>query len=435
MFKRSDFPDGFVFGAATAAYQIEGHSFGGAGSTHWDSFAATGDNVVRNETGAVACDHYHRWPQDLDLLRDGNFDAYRFSTSWARVMPDGRTVNPKGLDFYDRLVDGMIERGLAPVLTLYHWDLPSTLADAGGWTNRATATAFADYAEVVMDRLGDRISRAATINEPWCVSFLSHYIGHHAPGQRDIRATARAMHFIQLAHGLAVERLRAKGHQNLGIVLNFTDILPFQPGQDRAVAVTDALFNSWFIESITKGTYPAAALEGLQPHMPPGWQADMPTISTPIDWLGVNYYTRALVSDQVGAAWPATQTHDGPLAKTQMGWEIYPEGLHNLLVRMARDYVGDLPIFVTENGMAWPDEGDPTADQARIEYIASHYEAARQTIDKGVNLQGFFYWSLLDNYEWAFGYEKRFGLVHVDFDTLERTPKASYHALRTALAR
>lgn len=435
MFKRSDFPDGFVFGAATAAYQIEGHSFGGAGPTHWDSFAATGENVVRNEDGAVACDHYHRWPQDLDLLRDGNFDAYRFSTSWARVMPDGREVNPEGLAFYDRLVDGMIARGLKPVLTLYHWDLPSALADAGGWTNRATAEAFADYAEVVMDRLGDRVSQVATINEPWCVSYLSHYVGHHAPGLRDIRATARSMHFIQLAHGLAMERLRAKGHSGLGVVLNFTEIQPVQPGEDEAVAIADAVHNSWFIESIAKGTYPNAALTGLRPHMPDGWEADLARISAPLDWLGVNYYTRALVSAKPDAPWPGTQTHDGPLPKTQMGWEIYPQGLHDLLVRMARDYVGDLPIFVTENGMAWPADEGANADHARIDFIARHYEAARQAMDKGVNLQGFFYWSLLDNYEWAFGYEKRFGLIHVDFETLERRPKASYHALQTALAR
>lgn len=435
--KRSDFPPEFVFGAATAAYQIEGHAFGGAGPCHWDSFAATGRNVVGNEDGARACEHYTHWPKDLDLMHAAGFDAYRFSTSWARVMPDGVQINPEGLDFYDRLVDGMLARGLAPYLTLYHWDLPSALADQGGWTSRATATAFATYSQTVMARLGDRLARVATINEPWCISWLSHFEGHHAPGLRDIRAAARSMHHIQLAHGLAVAQLRAAGHQNLGIVLNFSEIQPFGPGQDAAVDLADAVCNRWFIESVTKGSYPEIALNGLGPHMPQGWEQDMALISAPIDWLGVNYYTRALVSQDNGAAWPAIHHHEGTLDKTQMGWEIYPDGLRNLLVRMARDYVGDLPIFVTENGMAWDDRicDGQIADPARQRFIAAHLHATRQAIQEGANVRGFFYWSLLDNYEWAFGYAKRFGLIHVDFDTMARKPKASYHALKAALAR
>jgi len=435
--KRSDFPEGFVFGAATAAYQIEGHAFGGAGPCHWDTFAATGRNVVGNEDGARACEHYHRWPEDLDLLRAAGLDAYRFSTSWARVMPDGRTVNPEGLDFYDRLVDGMIERGLDPYLTLYHWELPSALADKGGWANRDTAERFADFAEVVMARLGDRVARTATINEPWCVSWLSHFEGQHAPGLRDIRATARSMHHIQLAHGLAVATLRAAGHGNLGVVLNFSEILPSGPGEEAAVDLSDAISNRWFIESIARGSYPQAVLDGLGRHMPQGWQDDMAVISAPIDWLGVNYYSRAIVSKDDKAPWPSTRGHEGPLPKTQMGWEIYPDGLRNLLTRMARDYVGDLPIVVTENGMAWADnvEAGAVSDPVRKDYVAAHLQATREAIAAGANVQGFFYWSLLDNYEWSFGYEKRFGLVHVDFDTMVRTPKASYHALKAAVAR
>ncbi len=435
LFDRRAFPEGFVFGAATAAYQIEGHKFGGAGSCHWDTFAATGHNVVRNEDGALACDHYHRWEEDLDLLKDGGFDAYRFSTSWARVMPDGVTVNPEGLDFYDRLVDGMIARGLKPYLTLYHWDLPSALADKGGWTNRETAQRFADYAEVVLARLGDRVVRTATINEPWCVSWLSHFEGHHAPGQRDIRATARAMHHVQLAHGLAVQRLRAAGHGNLGVVLNFSEIFPHGDGQEAAVDRADAIGNRWFIESIARGTYPDAALDGLAPYMPDNWQADMAVISTPIDWLGVNYYSRNIVSMDPDAPWPSTRVHEGPLPKTQMGWEIFPEGLSNLLTRMARDYVGDLPMVVTENGMAWDDTvvDDAVRDDTRVAYIGAHVASVAKAIANGANVQGFFYWSLLDNYEWAFGYEKRFGIVHVDFETLTRTPKASYLAMKAAL--
>ncbi|MCR9136624.1 MAG: GH1 family beta-glucosidase [Alphaproteobacteria bacterium] len=436
MFKRSTFPEGFTFGAATAAYQIEGQRFGGAGSCHWDTFAATPGNVVGHEDGALACDHYHRWADDLDFLKNGGFDAYRFSTSWARVMPDGVTVNPDGLDFYDRLVDGMVERGLQPYLTLYHWELPSALADRGGWTNRETAERFADFSETVMARLGDRITRTATVNEPWCVSWLSHYVGHHAPGLRDIRAAARSMHHIQLAHGLAVERLRSAGHGDLGVVLNFVDITPLNDDEARAAARADAISNAWFIESIARGTYPADALEGLVAHMPAQWEDDMATISTPIDWLGVNYYTREIVSADPDAPWPGVERHAGPLPKTQMGWEIHSDGLSNILERMARDYVGDLPIFVTENGMAWADDVVDGAvnDEQRVEYTAAHLSAARDAIDRGANLQGFFYWSLLDNFEWAFGYEKRFGLIHVDFDTLVRTPKASYHAFARGLA-
>jgi beta-glucosidase len=437
--KRIDFPDGFIFGAATAAYQIEGHGFGGAGSTHWDTFAATPGNVVRAEDGRLACDHYHRWPEDLDLLRDAHMDAYRFSTSWARVMPDGVTVNPEGVAFYDRLVDGMLERGLKPFQTLYHWELPSALADKGGWTNRDTAHRFADYAETITRTLGDRVATIATINEPWCVAFLSHFLGHHAPGQRDIRATARAMHHILLAHGLGVERLRGMGQENLGIVLNFDRTLPADDtdGSRKAAARWDAIFNRWFIEAITKGTYPAEALEGFAPHMPQGWQDDMPAIGAKIDWLGVNYYTRSLMAEDPAVAWPSIRPVPGDRPKTQMGWEIFPEGLEYFLTWLSQTQVGQMPLYVTENGMAWDDriENGAVYDPDRSAFVDSHLAAVRRAVAAGANVKGFFYWSLLDNYEWAFGYEKRFGLVHVDFETLKRTPKASYQALAAALAR
>ena len=438
-FKRSDFPKDFLFGAATAAYQIEGHKFGGAGSTHWDTFAATPGNVIRAEDGARACDHYHRFPEDLDLLKDAGMDAYRFSTSWARVMPDGRTVNAEGLDFYDRLTDAILERGLKPFQTLYHWELPSALADKGGWTNRDTTKYFGDFTDVITDKIGDRMASIATINEPWCVSFLSHFIGAHAPGLRDIRATARAMHHIMLAHGEAMTRLRAKGMDNCGIVLNFehSPAASNSPADVKAADVQDALYNRWFIEAATKGTYPQAALDGLGPHMPEGWQDDMAKISQPIDFLGVNYYTRHEILADPATAWPSLKAAEPTLDLTQMGWEIYPAGLKAILVRMARDYVGDLPLYVTENGMAWDDhvENGAVYDPVRMKYVSDHIMAAKHAIDDGANVKGFFYWSLLDNYEWAFGYEKRFGMVHVDFDTLQRTPKASYHALKAAIAR
>ena len=437
---RADFPPDFLFGAATAAYQIEGHGFGGAGPTHWDTFSATPGNVVRAENGAVTCDHYHRWPEDLDLAAAAGLDAYRFSTSWARVLPEGRGLpNAEGLDFYDRLVDGMLARGLKPFHTLYHWDLPSPLADRGGWANRDTAEAFADYADIITRRIGDRTAATATINEPWCVAWLAHFLGAHAPGLRDIRATARAMHHILLAHGLAMDRMRSHGLSNLGIVLNFDLATPGSdsPADHAAAATQDAIFNRWFIEGLTRGTYPAEAMAGLAPHMPKDWHTDMSVIAQPIDWLGVNYYTRHIHAFAPDSAWPQTRELTGPLPVTQMGWEIHPEGLHHFLTRLARDHVGHLPIYVTENGMANADAvlNGTVNDDVRTDYLAVHLDAVRRAIAEGANVRGFFYWSLLDNYEWAAGYEKRFGLVHVDFETLQRTPKASYHALARALAR
>lgn len=438
-FSRFEFPPGFLFGAATAAYQIEGARFGGCGPCHWDTFSATPGNVVRAENGSVACDHYNQWEADLDLLTAAHMDAYRFSTSWARVMPDGVTVNPEGLDFYDRLVDGMLARGLRPFQTLYHWEMPSALADKGGWTNRDTCYRFADFSETVTRRLGDRVTAIATINEPWCVAWLSHFMGIHAPGLRDIRAAARAMHHILLAHGLAVQRLRQMGQPNLGIVLNFDYA---QAASDRAedqqaAARWDGIFNRWFIEGITRQTYPQVVLEGLAPHMPANWQDDMPIIGQKLDWLGVNYYTRHLNAHDGNSPWPHLKDVQGNLPKTQMGWEIYPQGLHHFLTRMAQDYVGDLPIYVTENGMANADviSNAEVSDKVREDFLFAHLEVTKQAIADGANVKGFFYWSLLDNYEWAEGYEKRFGLVHVDFQTLARTPKSSYYALARALAR
>ncbi|MEJ2029971.1 MAG: GH1 family beta-glucosidase [Maritimibacter sp.] len=440
-FTRKDLPEGFLFGTATAAYQIEGSSFGNAGPSHWDTFAATPGNVENGEDGSIACDSYHRYGEDLDLLRDGNFDAYRFSTSWSRVMPEGRgKPNPEGLDYYDRLVDGMLERGLKPFATLYHWEMPAALSDLGGWTNPDVAKWFADFAEVITDRIGDRLWATATINEPWCVAWLSHFLGAHAPGLRDIRAAARAMHNVLLAHGSAMQVMRAKGMKNLGIAPNFEAIQPADDSAEAkaAAAREEALFNRWFIEAIFKGQYPEEALEGLAPHLPKGWQDDMALISQPIDWLGVNYYTRNIVAPD-NTPWPALKSVEGPLnPKTEMGWEIFPEGLEQILTWIAREYSGDLPIFVTENGMAAPDRtvvDRRVVDKDRIEFFDLHIAALRRAIAAGAPVQGYFAWSLLDNFEWALGYDKRFGIVQVDFETLERHPKASYHALKTALSR
>ncbi|MCF2903877.1 GH1 family beta-glucosidase [Octadecabacter sp. CECT 8868] len=436
-FKRSDFPETFLFGTATSAYQIEGHSFGGAGQTHWDTFAATPGNVVRAEHGGIACDHYHRYEEDLDFISNAGFDAYRFSTSWARVMPDGVTPNPEGLDFYDRLTDGMLERGIKPCATLYHWELPSALADKGGWQNPDIAKWFGDFTECIMERIGDRMHSVAPINEPWCVGWLSHFLGAHAPGLRDIRATARAMHHILLAHGTAIQMMRGLGMSNLGGVFNLEWSEPETESEADIAAnvLSDGYYNRFFLGGVFQGKYPEKIMEAFEPHMPEGWQDDFGTIQAPLDWCGINYYTRRIVRAN-DDPWPS---HDvipnGPLPKTQMGWEIYPDGLYKFLKRTKEEYTGDLPLFITENGMANPDmiKHGTVNDPERISFLNQHFNAVRRAIADGVPVNGFFVWSLLDNYEWALGYEKRFGLVHVDFVTLERTPKASYHALKSAL--
>ena len=438
-FSRSDFPDGFLFGVATSAYQIEGHAHGGAGRTHWDDFAATPGNVVRQENGALACDHLNRLEGDLDLIAGSGADAYRFSTSWARVLPEGRgTPNPEGLDFYDRLVNGLLARGVKPVTTLYHWELPSALADQGGWRNRDIAAWFADFTETIMGRIGDRVFGAAPINEPWCVGWLSHFLGAHAPGIRDIRATARAMHHILLAHGRAVEVMRGLGMGNIGAVCNFEYAAPADHGPEAQTAARlyDGYYNRFFLGGLFHGEYPEDVLEGLGPHLPKGWEEDFEVIGQPLDWLGINYYTRKLIAPD-GGGWPNHKEVPGPLRKTQMGWEIYPDGLEHFLIWTHEEYTKGLPIFVTENGMASADQisGGAVPDPDRIDYLDAHLSAARRAIERGVPLKGYFIWSLMDNYEWSFGYEKRFGLVHVDFETLTRTPKASYHALADALNR
>ncbi|MBY5972709.1 beta-glucosidase [Ferrimonas balearica] len=437
-FSRQDFPEGFLFGTATSSYQIEGHAFGGAGSTHWDTFAATPGNVVRSENGDRACDHYHRYEEDLDLVKGAGFDCYRFSTSWARVLPEGRgTPNPEGLDFYDRLTDAMLERGIKPCATLYHWELPSPLADLGGWRNPDIANWFADFAEVIMGRIGDRMHSIAPINEPWCVAFLSHFLGHQAPGLKDIRATARAMHHVMKAHGTAIQAMRAMGLNNLGAVVNmeWADPADDTPEAAEAAALYDGYYNRFFLGGMFKKEYPANVMKGFEPHMPEGWQDDFDVIASPLDWVGVNYYTRKLIAPDDGP-WPHHHEVEGPLPKTFMDWEIYPEGLYKFLKRTAEEYTGDLPLFVTENGMANADVIQPDGtvdDPERLDYVQKHLAMVKKAVDEGVPVNGYFLWSLLDNYEWSLGYEKRFGLVHVDFETMKRTPKSSYHEWQKAL--
>jgi beta-glucosidase len=426
---RGQFGPNFTFGAATSAYQIEGARDQGCGPTIWDTFAATGRNVFNADNGSVACDHYNRWPEDLDLIRDGGFGAYRFSFSWSRLLPEGvGAPNEAGFDFYDRLIDGMLERGLQPFGTLYHWDLPSALQDRGGWMNRDVAGWFADYARLVGQRFGDRLYSTATINEPWCVSVLSHLLGIHAPGYRDLRAAARAMHHVLFAHGTAVDALRGEGVRNVGIVTNLEKSEPATDSAEDLAACNlgDAMFNRWFLGGVYKGQYPEELTTFLAPHLPRDWQRDMEVVSRPLDWAGINYYTRSLYKhDPSKRDWPVAHV-PGTREKNDLGWEIYPEGLTDLLVRVSREYT-KLPLYVTENGMSEDN------DERRVDFYDRHLKAVHDAQLQGADVRGYFAWSLLDNYEWHDGYRSRFGIVHVDYETQRRTPKGSYRAFQGML--
>jgi beta-glucosidase len=426
---RGQFGPNFVFGTATAAYQIEGGQIDGRGTCIWDTFAATPGNVKRADDGKTACDHYHLWPQDLDLIRDGGFDGYRFSLAWPRLIPEGTgAVNQAGLDFYDRLIDGMLERGLKPFATLYHWDLPSTLQDKGGWMNRDIGGWFADYAALVGKHFGDRLHATATINEPWCVSVLSHILGIHAPGYRDLRAGARAMHHVLYAHGMGVDALRAAGVKNVGIVTNLEKSEPASEKEEdyKAFDLGDAMFNRWFLGGIYKGQYPEVLTNILDPYLPVDYQKDMEIVSRPLDWAGINYYSRGLYAwDETRPAFPVKQVK-GPLPTNDLGWEIYPKGLTDLLVRVSTEYT-KLPLYVTENGMS------ETDDTRRVQFYDDHLKSVLEAQKQGADVRGYFAWSLLDNYEWAEGYSSRFGIVHVDYASQTRTPKGSYRAFQGML--
>ena len=432
------FHSDFTFGAATASYQIEGSAFGGCGPSHWDDFAKEEGRVFGGHDGSIACDHYHLFEQDLSLLAEAGFESYRFSFSWPRLLPETHTsINTQGIAFYDKLIDTMLAKGLTPFATLYHWDLPRRYAQKQGWQNRDTALYFADYTDVIMRHFGDRLHSIAPVNEPWCVSFLSHYWGHHAPGLTDIAATARTMHHIQLAHGLSVEVMREAGHHNLGCVLNKEFGVPIDDSDaaKQACHMFDGIYNRWFEESLFKGVYPEEVMSVLAPYMPDCFEDDMAVISAPLDWVGVNYYTRSVIAPDATEPHFGFSCQRGDLPKTDMGWEIAPEGLSFFLTRLARDYCPDLPIYITENGMANADVlvGDEVADEARIAYFEAHLSAIADVIEQGVDVRGYFAWSLLDNFEWAFGYDKRFGLIHVEYETQKRTPKHSYYSWQDAL--
>jgi beta-glucosidase len=444
---RADFPKNFLFGVATSSYQIEGAAHeDGRGESIWDTFCREPGRILDNSNGDVACDHYHRWAADLDLIKSLGVDAYRFSLAWPRIQPDGRgATNAAGLDFYERLVDGLLERGLKPYATLYHWDLPQTLQDVGGWDNRDTAYRFAEYARIVTERLGTRVASYATLNEPWCSSILSYQLGEHAPGLRDRRAALSAAHHLLLGHGEAMKVMRAVvPGADLGIVINLNPYYTAtDSAEDRAAATQgDGEFNRWFLDPLLRGEYPADIWESYGADVPEVQAGDLATIAAPLDFLGVNYYSRALVAAAPTAASPVsitpvsiTPVSTTPVAVvlkpkessyTAMDWEVFPQGLSDLLLRLKTDYALP-PVYITENGAAYADtlSGESVHDVARTQYFARHLEAVRQSTEQGVDVRGYFAWSLMDNFEWAHGYDKRFGLVHVDYQTQKRTLKDS----------
>ena len=425
------FPADFVWGAATASYQIEGAANeDGRGESVWDRFCATPGKVRNGDSGAVACDFYHRYSDDIALMRELGLDAFRFSIAWPRVLPAGRgKVNVKGLDFYDKLVDELLANGIAPYVTLFHWDTPQVLEDEGGWPSRSIVGAFEEYVEAVSGRLGDRVGHWITHNEPWVVSWVGHGWGHHAPGRESDADALATAHHLLLSHGRAVEILRRNSPSSeVGITLNLDNPYAVSDSAEDAAAArwVDGLHNRWFLDPIFRGAYPEDMLEAWAEIMPTVQDGDLETIAAPIDFLGVNNYTSPLVAaDDNGGRSQIVRRND--VDRTDMGWEVVPEGLHDLLLRLHRDYQ-PAAIYVTENGAAYPDVRDHEGrvrDPERQSYLEAYVAGASRALAQGVPLRGYFAWSLLDNYEWSHGYSKRFGIVHVDYATQQRTPKTS----------
>jgi len=420
------FPPSFVWGVATSSFQIEGAaSEDGKGPSIWDTFCRVPGVIADASNGDVACNHYHLWERDLDMIADLGVDAYRFSVSWPRVRPDGSGAwNVKGLDFYEKLVDGLLQRGIKPYLTLNHWDLPDALQQQGGWAQRDTVHRFVEYARGMMRCLGDRITSITTHNEPWVMATLGHETGIFAPGIKHRATAMQVTHHLLLSHGLALQALRADGvRSKLGLVLNLSPMEPASPAPEdiEKTKLEDGRLLRWYMDSLFKGAYPADVVDFLGRDAPTISSGDMNAISCPMDFLGINYYSRSVISS--AGTWDVKKSG---LPLTEMGWEVYPEGLTELLVRMDRDY-NVPPLYVTENGGAFKDrfEDGRVHDAQRTDYIARHIAAVAEAMNQGVQMAGYMVWSLMDNFEWASGYEKRFGIVHVDYETQARTLKDS----------
>jgi beta-glucosidase len=445
------FASDFVWGVATSSYQIEGaiHADGRAPSI-WDTFCSRPGAVEDGSDGAVACDHYHRFADDVALMKELGVDAYRFSVAWPRVVPGGTgPVNQRGLDFYERLVDALLAAGIAPYVTLFHWDLPQSLEDAGGWPVRATADAFVEYVAALVGRLGDRVQSWITHNEPWCTSMLGYHTGRHAPGRQSLPDALAASHHLLLSHGMAVPVIRelSKGAR-VGITLNCTLAHPASASEaDRALASWyDGYFNRWFLDPVHGRGYPEDMLRDHRDkgNLPADWDTlvragDLATIAVPCDFLGLNYYTRAVFrsSDLPEAQNLPVTVRPAPAEEwTDMGWEVYPDGLHELLTRVHREY-RPRSLYVTENGASYgagPDASGRVPDQKRVDFLRGHFRAAARARGEGVPLDGYFVWSLLDNFEWDRGYTQRFGIVWVDYATQQRIPKDSARYLAQVIA-
>lgn len=436
------FPDDFLWGAATAAYQIEGAAHeDGRGESIWERFSSQPGNVRNGETGAIACDHYHRYPEDVGLMRELGLNAYRFSVAWPRVVPTGRgSVNARGLDFYDRLVDELLGSNIEPFVTLYHWDLPQALEDKGGWTNPDTAGAFAEYVEAVVRRLGDRVSRWITHNEPWVVAWPGYGWHFLAPGRNGgERAALAAIHTLLCSHGKAVQVIRREApNAQVGITLNLTPIYSASPSPDdeAATRAADGRENRWFLDAIFRGHYPSDMMELFGPNVPHINDGDLQTIATPIDFLGINNYSRNVVRADP-ASITGVEVRPENAQFTDTNWEVYPEGLYALLKRVHDEY-SPKKIYITENGAAYPDirsHDGAVRDPERQHYLELYLDAVGRVIEAGVPVGGYFVWSLLDNFEWAHGYWKRFGITYVDYATLERIPKSSFRWYQSFIAR
>lgn len=419
----------FLLGAATASYQIEGAvDEDGRLPSIWDTFCATPGKVLAGDSGAVACDHYHRWESDVDMLVDLGLEGYRLSIAWPRVMDANGAPNRKGLDFYKRLLTRLKEKGITTFVTLYHWDLPQHLEDRGGWLNRETAYRFADYADLMSRELAGTVDAWATLNEPWCSAYLGYGNGHHAPGLANGRFATQAMHHLLLAHGLALPVLRENDPSSQkGIVANVGRGTPNSDSAEdqRAAQLFEIQHNAWILDPLLKGAYPEALFElwpGTEPLKVGG---DMQIISAPLDFLGINYYFRTNVASD--GAHGFTEVPLEGVERTQMGWEVYPDGLRDLLIGFNREYANLPPVYITENGMASDDTviDGRVNDTQRISFLKRHLAAVDEAIKAGVDIRGYFLWSLMDNFEWAFGYERRFGIVHVDYVTQKRTMKRS----------
>ncbi len=435
--KPGPFPDDFLFGVATAAYQIEGAvDIDGRKPSIWDTYSHEPGRVLNGDTGNIACNHYHLWESDLDLIKSMHVGAYRFSLSWSRLIPDGTgVVNQKGLDFYDRLIDGCLERNLKPFVTLYHWDLPQTLQDNGGWAQRSTAEAFAAYAALVVNEFGDRIDCISTFNEPWCSAILGNLMGVHAPGNQDLALALKCVHHQHLAHGLATKTIKSiRPELPVGIVLNLQSVYAAEQGEEHDAAVDRHrdFHNHLFTDPLFEGRYPQSVMNVLGQNLPDTWEKDLQTIQQPLDYWGLNYYqpTRVLHDKDSTANFP--QTKDAPKAHdatlTDLGWEVAPATMVDLLSEMYQRY--DLPpCFITENGACYNDSpvNGEVKDDRRIEYLDAHLKSVSQAISLDIPVQGYFAWSLMDNFEWSEGYDSRFGLVFVDYKTQTRTVKKSGH--------